>query len=179
MPPLGRGCSSRFFRSSCRIGSASALDKPARFPGVDLGLAHPLCVASRGQPNFAATELSGAHYGSYSCPCSRTNLTARSRTSRGYGLRFPIGQSSSRDRPSEKAGGPAGLLALKQYGPGIRALGVYLHVFHYLLRGYSGRRQPVCLPSNRGLARRAVSSQRIRTHDLVRNQLGREILRSA
>jgi len=81
----------------------SARRSGRRPPSTSTCLTH-LRSVSAVIPNFPAIELIAAHCDSYSCPCSSTNLTARSRTSRGYGLLFPIGQSSSKDRTSKNPG---------------------------------------------------------------------------
>src|SRR5690349_20361967 len=73
--------SSRFSRSSALIFSATSDGTPARTPLLTSDLFTHSCSVGALQPIFAATEQTAAHRDGYSCACSRTSRTARSRTS--------------------------------------------------------------------------------------------------
>src|SRR5699024_7216746 len=97
--------SSRFSRSSALTRSRSA--SSACCSGICLrsaALTH-LRRVSAVQPIFSATLLMAAHCDSYSPCCSKTSLTARSRTSGEYLPCLPMKPILSRKGPSGKAGG--------------------------------------------------------------------------
>src|SRR5450755_4313481 len=96
--------SSRFSRSKSFIRSGSDVLSPARWPESRSEPCTQRRSDSAVHPILAAIEVIAAHCDEYSCRCSATIRTARSRTSSEYRFDVPITPSSQVMRSPGKSG---------------------------------------------------------------------------